>query len=208
MKFFFDLFPVLLFFIAFKYAGANPEMAASWLWGDVPLEQAPILLATAVVIPATALQILYARLKHGRVERMLLISLALVVVLGGLTLLLRDETFIKWKPTMLYWAIAAGMIGGALFRRNATRLLLAAQLQEWTLPDFVWLRLNLAWILFFTAMGGLNLFVAFNFSTEIWVDFKLFGGMGLLFLFALGQGAYLSRHLHGPADGDEEPIQR
>ncbi|MCL2022510.1 MAG: septation protein A [Betaproteobacteria bacterium] len=196
MKFLFDLFPVLLFFITFKYAGQHPEAAAAWLWGDIAPEQAPILLATAVVIPATALQILYARLKHGRVEKMLLISLALVVVLGGLTLLLRDETFIKWKPTMLYWAIAVGMGGAALFRRNATRLMLAAQLQEWTLPDFVWFRLNLAWILFFAAMGCLNLFVAFNFSTDIWVDFKLFGGMGLLFLFALGQGVYLSRHLH------------
>ncbi|MDR0234061.1 MAG: septation protein A [Zoogloeaceae bacterium] len=210
MKFLFDLFPVLLFFITFKYAGQHPEAAAAWLWGDVTPEQAPILLATAVVIPATALQILYMRLKTGRVEKMLLISLGLVVVLGGLTLLLRDETFIKWKPTLLYWAIAAGMGGAALFRRNAMRLMLAGQLQEWTLPDFVWVRLNLAWILFFAAMGGLNLFVAFHFSTDIWVDFKLFGGMGLLFLFALGQGVYLSRHLReagkDAAHGDAIPM--
>jgi intracellular septation protein len=80
--------------------------------------------------------------------------------------------------------------------------MLAGQLQEYIVPDFVWLRLNLAWILFFTAMGGLNLFVAFRFSTDIWVDFKLFGGMGLLFLFALGQGLYLSRHLRPANDGD------
>lgn len=200
MKFLFDLFPVLLFFLTFKYAGHNPEAAAALLWGDVPLEQAPILLATAIVIPATALQILYVYLKHRRVEKMLLVSLGLVVVLGGLTLILRDETFIKWKPTLLYWAIAAGMGGAALFGRNAIRLMLAGQLQEYIVPDFVWLRLNLAWILFFATMGGLNLFVAFRFSTDIWVDFKLFGGMGLLFLFALGQGLYLSRHLRPAND--------
>jgi intracellular septation protein len=207
MKFFFDLFPVILFFAAFKYAGRHSEQAAAWLgqWlGIVPAEQAPILLATMVVILATMAQIAYARLRHGRVEKMLLFSLVLVVLLGGLTLVLRDATFIKWKPTLLYWAIAASMTVAALFRRNAMRLMLSGNLQ-FSLPEFVWLRLNLAWIVFFLAMGGLNLFVAFRYTIETWVDFKLFGMMALFFLFALGQGMYLSRYMkEEPEEGGEE----
>jgi intracellular septation protein len=198
MKFLFDLLPVLLFFIAFKLAGQSPDTAAAWLsgWlGDVTPAESPILLATVTVILATALQVGYLYWRHGRVEKMPLLGLALIVIMGGLTLFLKDDTFIKWKPSLLYWAFAVSMAGAALFRKNAMRLMLAGQLREMPVPDTVWRRLNGATILFFAVMGLLNLLVAYSFSTETWVNFKLFGGVGLLLLFAVGQMLYLGRYL-------------
>jgi intracellular septation protein len=195
MKFLFDLFPVILFFVTFHYTQQQPDLSAEWaarLLGTVDPAQAPVLLATMVVIPATLVQVVYALLRHGKVEKMLLLSLVLVSFFGGLTLLLQDNTFIKWKPTVLYWLMATAMALAALRKRNAMRLMLSEQLE---LPEVVWLRLNLAWIGFLVFMGALNLFVAYRYPTETWVNFKLFGGMGLLLLFALAQGIYLSRFL-------------
>lgn len=173
MKFLFDLFPIILFFAAFKAFD--------------------IFVATGVVIVATAAQIAWVWHRHRKVDTMLWVSLALVVVFGGATLLLRDETFIKWKPTVLYWLFAVVLFASAhLFGRNLIRAMLEAQV---TLPTPLWARLNLAWVLFFAAMGVLNLWVAFNFSTDTWVTFKLFGGMGLMVVFIVGQGVVLSRYL-------------
>jgi intracellular septation protein len=173
MKFLFDLFPVLLFFVAFKFAG--------------------IYVATAVAIGATILQIGLLALLRRKIEPMLWISLAIIVVFGGATLLLRDETFIKWKPTVLYWLFAVVLAGSALLlRRNLIRAMLAAKVQ---LPDPVWARLNWAWVAFFAFMGVANLAVAFNFSTDQWVNFKLFGGTGLMVLFIIGQAMFLARHV-------------
>lgn len=195
MKLLFDLFPVILFFVSFKYAGNHQELAAEWispLIGSITPAQAPILLATVVVIIATLAQIGWVYWRHGKVERMLWISLALVVVFGSMTLIFRNDAFIKWKPTVLYWIMAGGMVSAILFKKNAVRLMLQDKLE---LPENIWVRLNLAWISFFIAMGGLNLFVAYSYPTDIWVNFKLFGGMGLLLLFIVAQGAYLSRHI-------------
>lgn len=198
MKLLFDLFPVILFFIAFKQAERQPEAVAEGLTqllglSAVDPKQAPILLATVVVIAATLAQILWVRLRHGRVDRMLWISLLLVSVFGGLTLLLQDETFIKWKPTLLYWIFAISLgFSQWVLKRNALRAMLGEQL---TLPAPVWARLSLAWIAFFSGMGALNLFIAFHFPTDVWVNFKLFGGMGLLLVFVLGQGMVLSKYL-------------
>lgn len=195
MKLLFDLFPVILFFVSFKYAGNHQELAAEWispLIGSITPAQAPILLATVVVILATLAQIGWVYWRHGKVERMLWISLALVVVFGSMTLIFRNDAFIKWKPTVLYWIMAGGMVSAILFKKNAVRLMLQDKLE---LPENIWVRLNLAWISFFIAMGGLNLFVAYSYPTDIWVNFKLFGGMGLLLLFIVAQGAYLSRHI-------------
>lgn len=173
MKFLFDLFPVILFFAAFKVTD--------------------IYVATAVAIAATFAQVGWLKLRRRRVEPMLWASLAIIVVFGGATLLLRDETFIKWKPTVLYWLFAAVLAGAALlFRRNLVRAVMGAELQ---LPEPVWTRLNWSWVTFFAAMGALNLLVAFNFSTDLWVDFKLFGGMGLMLLFVLGQALFLARYI-------------
>ncbi|MGB9495170.1 MAG: septation protein A [Azonexus sp.] len=198
MKLLFDLFPVILFFATFKYYGSNPEGAAALvgsLLGSAVLDvkQAPILLATIVVIAATAAQIAWVHFRHGKVDKMLWVSLVLVSVFGGMTLIFQDETFIKWKPTILYWAFAVSMAFASLvLKKNPMRALLGEQL---TLPEPVWNKVTLSWVGFFLFMGVINLIVAFNFSTDIWVDFKLFGGMGLLLLFVLGQGLMLSKYV-------------
>jgi len=198
MKLLFDLFPVILFFATFKYYGSNPEGAAALvasLLGSAVLDvkQAPILLATIVVIVATMAQIAWVHFRHGKVDKMLWVSLVLVSVFGGMTLIFQDETFIKWKPTILYWAFAGSMAFAALvLRKNPIKAMLGEQM---TLPEPVWGKVNLSWIAFFLFMGVLNLIVAFNFPTDTWVNFKLFGGMGLLLLFVLGQGLMLSKYV-------------
>lgn len=175
MKFLFDLFPVILFFAAFKFAG--------------------IYVATGVAIAATFGQIAWVWFRHRKVENMLWVSLVIITVFGGMTLVLHDETFIKWKPTVLYWAFAVTLAGGTLFfKKNFIRAMLSEQL---TLPEAVWNRLNWSWVAFFVFMGVANLAVAFafNLSTDVWVNFKLFGGMGLMFLFAMVQILMLSKYV-------------
>jgi len=116
-----------------------------------------------------------------------------IVVFGGATLLLQDETFIKWKPTVLYWLFAAVLAVAALaFRKNLIRAMMEAQV---ALPEVVWGKLLASWIAFFAMMGALNLIVAFNFSTDAWVNFKLFGGIGLMLVFIVLQGLMLARHI-------------
>jgi intracellular septation protein len=202
MKLLADFLPIILFFAAFKFAGSDKDAAAAFAsehfgflvsGGSVGAEEAPVLLATLVVIVATLAQVLLLKVRGKRVDTMLWVSLALVMVLGGLTVWFHSETFIKWKPTLLYWVMGgAFLLGPLLFGKNLLRLLLGEQLQ---LPDPVWQRLNWAWVAFFAAMGALNLWVAYSFSTDTWVNFKLFGGIGLMIVFTLAQGLYLSRHL-------------
>ena len=173
MKFLFDLFPVILFFAAFKLFD--------------------IYVATAVAIAATFLQIGWLKWKRRKVDTMMWVTLAIIVVFGGATLALHDETFIKWKPTVLYWLFGAVLAGAELlFRKNLIRAMLGEQVR---LPDAAWSRLNWSWAGFFVFMGAANLYVAFNFSTDTWVNFKLFGGMGLMLLFVLLQAAFLARHI-------------
>jgi intracellular septation protein len=197
MKFLFDLLPVIFFFAAYKIAGANGEAALQlirqFLGDSVSESQAPILLATGVAIIATIGQIAWVSVRHRKVDTMLWVSLAIVTVFGGATLFFHDPTFIKWKPTALYWLFGATLcVSSLVFHRNLIRRMLEAQI---ALPDAVWARLNLAWAGFFGFMGALNLLVAYRFSEETWVNFKLFGGMGLMLLFVLGQGMFLSKHL-------------
>jgi intracellular septation protein len=198
MKLLFDLFPVILFFATFKFAEKDPGWAADWVatllgGAAVDIKQAPILLATVVVIVATIAQIAWVHFRHGKVDKMLWVSLVLVVVFGGMTLAFQDETFIKWKPTILYWVFAATLAFAALvLKKNPIKAMLGEQM---TLPEPVWARVNLSWIGFFLFMGVLNLFVAYNFSTDTWVNFKLFGGMGLLFAFVIAQGFMLSKYM-------------
>ena len=172
MKFLFDLLPVVLFFAAFKLAD--------------------IYVATAVAIATSVLQVAWLKLRRQPVPGMLWASLAIIVVFGGATLLLQDETFIKWKPTVLYWLFGAVLAGAALAKRNLIRTVLSQELQ---LPDSVWGRLNLSWIAFFLFMGAANLYVALNYPTDTWVNFKLFGGMGLMLLFVVGQALVLARYV-------------
>ena len=202
MKLLFDLLPLVLFFAAFKYADANKDWAAQFAsqhfgflvaGGAVGTAEAPVLLATVVVIAATLAQVGFLLARGRKVDLMLWVSLGLVVVLGGLTIWLHSETFIKWKPTLLYWVMSAAFaLGPLLFGKNLLKLLLGEQLQ---LPADVWGRLNMAWVAFFALMGALNLWVAYTFSTESWVNFKVFGATGLMLVFTVAQGVYLSRHL-------------
>jgi intracellular septation protein len=195
MKLFFDLFPVILFFAAFKFADKNPELAVDWasrMFGDVPADQASILLATPVVMLATLAQVGWVYLRHRRVDKMLWVSLVLVSCFGGLTLVFHNAAFIKWKLTVFYWSVAGSMLTASFFGKNAIRLMMRNELE---LPEHVWPRLNLAWIAFLTGMGFLNLYVAYHYSSNAWVNFKMFGGMGLILLFVIAQGLYLSRYL-------------
>jgi intracellular septation protein len=170
MKIITDLFPVILFFITFKIKG--------------------IYAATAVAICASILQIGWVYYKNRKVEPMLWISLGIILVFGGATLLLHDEMFIKWKPSILYWITGSLLLGGELlFRKNAMRGLLGKQL---TLPDSAWRTVNISWGVFFAILGFINLAVIYNFSTDAWVNFKLFGVTGLILVFTIAQGAYIS----------------
>ena len=173
MKFLFDLFPVIVFFTAFKLAD--------------------IYVATAAAIVATVLQVGWLKLRRKPVDKMLWASLGIIVVFGGATLLLQDETFIKWKPTVLYWLFSIVLAVSALFfRHNLIRAMLETQIQ---LPDPIWAKLNWIWVGFFVFMGVANLYVALSFSTDAWVNFKLFGGTGLMLLFMVAQVFFLARHM-------------
>ncbi len=203
MKLLFDLFPVILFFVAFKVAGIYPDaslaLAQSWLGplmfdGTVPAGQGAILLATAVAIVASLLQVGWLLARRKTVDPMLWISVAVIIVFGGATIWLHDETFIKWKPSILYWLFASLLLGGRLlFQRNLLRSVLGKQL---TVPEVIWERLLWMWIAFFVAIGGVNLVVAFNVPTETWVNFKLFGLMGITLAFTLGIGFWLARYMN------------
>jgi intracellular septation protein len=173
MKLLLDFFPVILFFVAFKVAG--------------------IYWATAVAIVATVAQIAWLRMRTGKTEPMQWLSLGVIVLFGGATLLAHNDTFIKWKPTVLYWLMGGALaVGQLVFRKNLLKSLMGAQM---SLPEEAWRVMNWSWTAFFAAMGVLNLWVAYNFDTDTWVNFKLFGGIGLMLLFVLGQALYLGRYL-------------
>lgn len=176
MKFLFDLFPVILFFVVFKILG--------------------IYAATASAIIATLLQIAWVKYRHGKVDGMLIASGVIIVVFGGATLLLHNELFIKWKPTVLYWLFAIVLFTSEIFwNKNLIRAVMDKQL---ALPDPVWRKLNHAWAGFFAVLGLLNLYVAFNFATETWVNFKLFGTMGLMLVFVVLQSLFLGKYMKEP----------
>lgn len=202
MKFLFDLFPVILFFVVFKWGEGHAAAAQSFAQqylsglvsgnGGVPLDQAAILLATAVAIVATVGQIGYLLIRQKKVDATLWMSLVIIGVFGGATIYFHNEMFIKWKPTVLYWCFAIGLlISDLLFKKNVIRVMLEKQM---ALPDSIWRNVNFAWVGFFALMGILNLVVAFNFSTATWVNFKLFGGTGLMIVFVILQTVFLSKH--------------
>lgn len=202
MKFLFDLFPVLLFFGIFKWAQSAPGTAQSLVSqylspfvgaGIDTGGHAPILLATAVAILASFMQIGYLIGRRRKVEPMLWVSLAIITVFGGATIYFSNETFIKWKPTVLYWLFGGVLsVSALLFRKNLIRALMSKQIE---LPDAAWSRLNWSWVGFFLFMGAINLYVAYTFSTDAWVNFKLFGGMGLMLVFVFAQALMLARYV-------------
>lgn len=178
MKLLIDFLPIVVFFVAFKLFD---------IW-----------VATGVAIAATVAQIAWLRWSTGKVEPMQWLSLGVIVLFGGATLLAHNETFIKWKPTVLYWLMGGALfIGQLVFRRNLLKSLMGAQM---ALPESAWRVMNWSWIAFFGAMGVANLWVAFNFDTDTWVNFKLFGGLGLMVAFVLAQAVYLSRFMKAEAE--------
>jgi intracellular septation protein len=182
MKFLLDFFPILLFFLAYQ------------VWD--------IYIATAVAIAAAVLQVGWQRLRHGRVETMQAITLGLLVLFGGLTLLLRDPVFIKWKPTIVNWLFAVAFLVTAYVGERS--LLQRMMGHAVSLPAAIWRRLNWAWIAFFAAMGVLNLIVAYQFPEDVWVKFKLFGLMGLTLVFVVAQAPYLAKHMEAETPAKEE----
>jgi intracellular septation protein len=211
MKLLLDFLPILLFFGTYKYAEAHKDWAGAFATehfgfivsgGMVGEKEAPVLLSTLVVIVATALQVAWLKARGKKVDTMLWVSLGLIVVLGGATVWFHNETFIKWKPSVLYWVMALALWASAnLFGKDILRQMIGDQLK---LPEAIWKRLTLMWCAFFAVMGVINIWVAYNFSTDSWVNYKLFGGTGLMIAFMIGQGLYVSRHVEDE-DADTSP---
>ncbi|MAS23894.1 MAG: septation protein A [Oceanospirillaceae bacterium] len=197
MKLLIDFLPIVIFFLVYKWAPElisavspllSPEMVAT-------LEATkPIVIATGVLIPATIIQVIYLRVTTGKVEKMHLVTLALVVILGGATLISQNAEFLMWKPTIVNWLFAAAFLGTQWFTEKS--LIQRMMEQAMTLPDHVWTRLSYAWVAFFVVSGLANLYVAYTFSEELWVDFKLFGLLGLTILFIIGQSLFLYRYMN------------
>jgi intracellular septation protein len=172
MKLLFDFFPIMLFFIGYKF------------WG--------IYVATAIAMGASLLQVIYHRLRHQRYETMHLFNLAIIFILGGATLFFHNPLFIKWKPTGIYWLTSLVFLLSPFFTNKP---LIQKMLENnISLPLTIWYRLNYAWSIFFIAMGAANLYVAYYYSENFWVNFKLFGCAGFILVFVFLQALYLTRH--------------
>lgn len=184
MKLLFDFFPILLFFVAYKFFD--------------------IYTATAVAIVASFLQVGFSWWKNRKVESMHLVTLVIIVVFGGLTLYLRDEQFIKWKPTVINWLFGLVFLASQWLGEKPMIERMMSTNADLALPKEVWRTLNLTWTLFFFTLGGANFFVMSYFDTNTWVNFKLFGMLGLTILFVIIQAFYLSRYLPAPEATEKE----
>jgi intracellular septation protein len=213
MKLLFDFFPLILFFAMYKWGVGSPEAAQALAnqylsglvsGGVVPKDQAALMLATLIAIVGTFAQILYLLARRRKVDGMLWLSLVVVAVFGGAGIFFHDEGFIKWKPTILYWCFSlALLVGSVFFKKNGIRVVLETQVK---LPELVWSRLLMAWILFYAAMGIINLLVAFViFKSDLnaWVNFKFYGATGLLLAFIVGQTIVLAKYMQ--EDTNEQP---
>jgi intracellular septation protein len=202
MKLLFDFLPLVFFFATYKIAGMNADAAAAFTthWfggfvsgGTVGPKEAPVMLATLVVIFATLVQVTYMKLTRRRIDLMLWISLAMIVVLGGATVYFHNETFVKLKTSVVCWAM--GLIfwsSQTFFHRNLLRQTLGEEIE---LPDHAWQRLNFAWVAYFGGVGLINLWVAYSFSTDAWANFHTFGTAGISVAFIVAQGFYLAKHM-------------
>lgn len=209
MKFLFDYLPVLLFFAVYKLYGQIPSdliqavNVLPWMTLTPGKASDAIYLATATAILASLVQVGIYWLRHRRFEKLHLISLALITVFGGATLMLQDPLFIKWKPTILNWAFGAVFLGSQFI--GAKPLVERMMGHAVTAPREVWRRINLAWVAFFAGAGLANLFVAYRFSEEVWVNFKLFGLLGLTLVFVFAQALYLARYMEERPETSGEP---
>ncbi len=203
MKLLYDLFPIILFFVT--YHKADTLVQNTPLGNLVDTNQPEVIvatiLATGIAIIASFIQVGGFWLKNRRFEKMHLFSLAIISVLGGITILFGNPAFIQWKPTVLNWAFAVVFLGSQYIgSKNIMHRMIGGQIE---LPEHVWIRLNWSWVIFFLLSGIANLYVAFYYGLEldektrmdIWVNFKLFGLMGLTFVFVIGQAFYMARYI-------------
>jgi intracellular septation protein len=181
MKFLFDLLPIIIFFAAYKFFG--------------------IYAATASAMLATVGQIAWIWWRQRTVQPMHMVTLALILTFGTATLVLKDPLFIKWKPTVLYWLLALALPTSHYLNKPILQRMIGQQI---VLSDALWMRLTWAWSLFFILVGGANIAVAYLTSENTWVNFKLFGIMGMTLLFIVAQAILLSKHIQQP---DECPSQ-
>lgn len=173
MKLLTEFLPIFLFFIVYKFAG--------------------IYWATGAAIVASMGQFTVNWVKHKKADAMQIITLICIVLLGGATLTLHNELFIKWKPTAINWAFAlAFLLSHFVGQKPLVQRIMEGNIQ---LSKMIWQRLNLSWVLFFGLTGAINIYVAYHFPTDVWVNFKLFGLMGLTLVFVLAQSLYLVRHV-------------
>ena len=215
MKLFYDLMPVILFFLGYHNASliADNTPVGQWISQEQPEVIAATIIATGIAIVASFIQVAGFWIKHRRFERMHLFSLALISGLGGITIVFGDPAFIQWKPTVLNWVFAAAFLMSQFIgEKNLVTRMMGGQIK---LPDHIWLRLNLSWVVFFIFSGFANLYVAFYYATDLdektrmdfWVDFKLFGLMGLTLVFVIAQAFYLTRYIQedtSPDKGEKE----
>jgi intracellular septation protein len=186
IKVFFDLLPVILFFVGFKLFN--------------------IFVATAIAIGTTLALIVYSHFVLKKVDKMLLVNGAIISILGGITLALHDKTFIMWKPTVLYWIGAVALlISNFVFKKNLIQQMMKSILNP---PERIWQTLNWIWIGFLIGLGFLNLYVAFHYSEKTWVNFKVFGVTSMLFVFMIVQTIILRRYLVQPSDIDSNQIDK
>jgi intracellular septation protein len=203
MKILLDFLPIIAFFASYKWASGHAALVAAWLTqhfgslvagGVVGDKEAPTMLATLLVVVIAVVQIVVMKLLRKKIDTLLWVSLVIVLGLGGLTIYFHDETFIKWKPTLVYGAMAIGLfVSDIVLKRYILRTMMQAA--DMGVPEAVWRQLSWAWIVFFVSMGMVNIWVAYQFSTDTWVNFKMWGSLGLTLVFTLAQGVYLSRHM-------------
>ena len=212
MKIFYDLAPIILFFLGYHNASfiAENTPVGSWLDPAQPEVIAATIIATGIAIVASFIQVGGFWLKNRRFERMHIFSLVLISGLGGITIAFGDPAFIQWKPTVLNWVFAgAFLVSQYVGKTSLIHKMMSGQIN---LPDSVWTRLNLSWVVFFIISGFANLYVAFYYATDLdektrmdnWVDFKLFGLMGLTLIFVIAQAFYLSKYMEAPEDKQKE----
>nr|WP_314863168.1 septation protein A [uncultured Undibacterium sp.] len=204
MKFLFDVFPVILFFVTYKWGEKNAETSqqlANQILSHVTanngvgLDQAPILLATALAIVASIIQIAYLVISKKKVDPMLWISFFIITVFGCATIYFQNDAFIKWKPTIIYWAYgAAFLLSEFVFKKNLLKVAMGSQI---TMPEAIWRRLSVIWALYFLSMGMLNIYVAFNYPQTTWVSFKLYS-IGALPVFLILQSFFLAKYIEEP----------
>lgn len=192
MKQFIDFIPLILFFIVYKLDPRSIELAGHELTLGGIFSATAVLILSSLVVYGSLLAI------QRRLDKGQWLTLIGCLAFGSLTLLFHDETFLKWKAPVVSWLFAIGFAASHFIGdRPLIQRMMGHAVQ---LPQPIWNRLNVAWVLFFIISGAANLFVAFTFES-IWVDFKVFGSLGMTLLFLIGQGLFLARHIHEGAQG-------